>query len=432
MKTSKAAAAAIALLGGAAFLAGPASAQYAPQPRPTMPEPRQQAQPPAPSAQPAAPTRNYNLTRAERTAFQPVIVAINAADWAAATAALPAAIAAVRGNDAKYLVGQVRLQIGIGTNNTQLQSQGVDEMLASGGALPTELRALYENQLSFANAAGDTAKAQRALAQLDALNPNDPGRFVRQARIRVTASDWPGAIALYQQAMQAQQAIGQPIPVEWRQQIAGLAYRARQPQTVGYMREWLVAAPTPALWHDTLAIYGELGSANSALKLDIYRLMRAAGAMNSERDFVELSEAANEARAFGEVKAVLEEGLRRNLITANTGYARDRIGLATRRITDDRASLAGERTSVLAGRDGAAALRLGDAYFGYGEYGPAAELYRAAVQKGGADASLANTRLGAALALAGQRAEAEAAFRAVTGPRAELAQFWLLWLSTRG
>ena len=46
-----------------------------------------------------------------------------------------------------------------------------------------------------------------------------------------------------------------------------------------------------------------------------------------------------------------------------------------------------------------------------------------------ADANLANIRLGAALALAGKRAEAETAFRAVTGPRAELAQLWLLWLS---
>ena len=73
-------------------------------------------------------------------------------------------------------------------------------------------------------------------------------------------------------------------------------------------------------------------------------------------------------------------------------------------------------------------LRIADAYFSYGQYAQAAELYRAALQKG-ADANLANTRLGAALALAGQRAEAEAAFRAVTGPRAELAQFWLLWLS---
>ena len=58
----------------------------------------------------------------------------------------------------------------------------------------------------------------------------------------------------------------------------------------------------------------------------------------------------------------------------------------------------------------------------------AAALYRAALQKGSIDANLANTRLGMALALAGQKAEAEAAFKAVTGPRADIAGYWLVWL----
>jgi Flp pilus assembly protein TadD len=93
--------------------------------------------------------------------------------------------------------------------------------------------------------------------------------------------------------------------------------------------------------------------------------------------------------------------------------------------------LAGERSSALAGSNGGAALRVGDAVYSYGDYAQAAELYRAALQKGGQDANLVNTRLGAALAMAGQRAEAETAFRSVTGPRAELAQLWLVWLSGR-
>lgn len=425
MTTSQAALAAALLLGAAT----PALAQAPAYQRPQVPE----IQPPAqqPAAQPARPERQYNLNRAERTAFQPLVTAVHASNWVAAQAALPAAAAAARGNDAKYLLGQIRLQIGIGTQNRQLQSQGIDEMIASGGAQPHEMRALYENQLEFATAAGDTAKAARAMAQLDALSPNDPARFVRQARIRANANDAPGAIALYRQAMQMQTTNGQPIPVDWRQQIAALAYRARLPETSRLMREWLAVAPSQALWHDSLAIFAELNP-GSGMNLDVYRLVRAAGAMTSERDFVLLSEAANEVRAFGEVKAVLEEGLSRNLMTSNVAWARERVGVATRRAADDRSSLAGERTAALAGSDGAAALRLGDAYYGYGEYGPAAELYRAAMQKGGLDAGLVNTRLGTALALGGQRAEAEAAFRAVTtGPRAELAQFWLLWLQSR-
>ena len=44
----------------------------------------------------------------------------------------------------------------------------------------------------------------------------------------------------------------------------------------------------------------------------------------------------------------------------------------------------------------------GDTFYGYGEYAQAAELYRAALQKGGEDANLLNIRLGASLAGARQ------------------------------
>ena len=388
---------------------------------PAPQQPQQQA------AEPAQPTRPYNLSRQERTAFQPVLAAVAAGDWAGATAALPAAQEAARGNDAKYLVGQIHLQIGINTQNRALQSQAIDEMIASGGAQPSEMRALYENQMEFAIAANDTAKAQRAMAELDRVAPNDPNRYVRLAQIRANAHDYPGAMGLYQQAVQAQQRAGQPIPADWRRQIAALAYQTHLPDAMRYFREWLTAAPSPSSWHDVLALYAD---ANATQKLDTYRLMRAAGAMTSERDFIELSQAANEVRAFGEVKAVLEEGLRRNLIAQNAAYARERLAVTDRRVADDRGSLAEGRRAALAGNDAAAVLAMGDAYYGYGDYAPAAELYRAALQKG-ADAGTANIRLGAALAMGGQRAEAETAFRAVTGPRAELAQLWLLWLSTR-
>jgi tetratricopeptide (TPR) repeat protein len=374
--------------------------------------------------------RNYSLSADECEAVAPVLQAIGAGDWATARAAIPAAQAAARSADARYVVAQALLRIGVETEDPRVQAQAVDDLIASGGAEPAEMRALYENQLGLALAAGDTAKAEQAQARLDAMNPNDPARFVRQAQIRVRANDLPGAITLYQQAIQGAQTAGQAVPVEWRQRIAGLAYQARLPDTLRYMREWLEAAPSPGAWHDTLAIYAEQGG-NNALKLDTYRLMRAAGAMTSERDFVQYAEAANEARAFGEVVAVLEEGFSRNAITTNAEYARGRLGQASGRVANDRASLPDERRAALGGRDSQVLMRLADAYFGYGQYADAAELYRAALERG-ADANVANTRLGAALALAGQRAEAEAAFRAVSGPREELASLWLLWLSRRG
>jgi hypothetical protein len=53
------------------------------------------------------------------------------------------------------------------------------------------------------------------------------------------------------------------------------------------------------------------------------------------------------------------------------------------------------------------------------------------LQKGSVDANVVNTRLGIALAMAGHKAEAETAFKAVGGARAEVANFWLIWLGQR-
>jgi tetratricopeptide (TPR) repeat protein len=422
MTTTKAALTVMLMIGGAT----PALAQYgggssAPQ----------QIQQPTPREQPAAqqpsgpPQREFHFSRAEQTALAPLLTAVRASNWAAATAALPAADAAARGADAKYTIAQVRLRIGISTNDTALQSRAIDDLIASGGAQPTEMANLYRQQLQFARTAGDNAKADRAMAQLTALNPNDTSLIEAEAIRKGNAHDYAGAIADYQRAIQITRTTNQPVPEQWRRQLVALAYNGHLPQLAGFVREWLTSAPTPGNWHDGIAIFAEQ---NAGMKLDAFRLMRAASAMNSEGDFIQFSQAANGVRAFGEVQAVLQDGLQRNLIVRNAPYARETLALATRRATDDRASLAESRRSALAG-NAAAALSMGDAYYGYGQYAEAAELYRAALQKG-TDANVGNLRLGAALAQGGQRPQAEAAFRAVTGPGADLAQLWLLWLST--
>jgi len=431
MTISKAALAASLMLGGAPALA---QTDYA---RPTMTESHVQAatQPPAPGqqpAQPAAPQRQYDLSRAERAALNPALQATQASNWAAAQAALPAAQAAARGADAKYLVGQLQVQIGLGTQNTQLQSAGVDAMIASGSAPAAQMLPLYNNQARFAADAGDVAKADQALDHVIALSTTDPLAIPRAAQFWVERNNATHALEYFRHAVAAEEAAGHPVSVEVRRQQLAMAYRAHAPETLALSRAYLAATPTTQGWHDALEIYRQLTpGVDDRLSLDIYRLMRAAGALSSERDFVVYAELANSGAMFGEVKTVLEAGFANNAIRpANAAAERVRLNEATQRAASDRTSLAGERTTALAGSNGGSALRVGDALFSYGEYGQAAELYRAALQKGGLDANLVNTRLGAALALGGQRAEAETAFRAVTGPRAELAQLWLLWLST--
>jgi len=154
--------------------------------------------------------------------------------------------------------------------------------------------------------------------------------------------------------------------------------------------------------------------------------------LGGEHEYLAFARALSEAGLPGEAKAVLDEGTERGRIDATKPAISTLAAGINRRATTDRAALARQRTAALAAAGtGRSARAAGDAHYGFGMYAEAAELYRAALQKGGEDADLVNSRLGAALALAGRRAEAEAALQAVTGPRADLAGFWLTWLARR-
>jgi len=75
------------------------------------------------------------------------------------------------------------------------------------------------------------------------------------------------------------------------------------------------------------------------------------------------------------------------------------------------------------------ALATGDAFYGFANYAKAAELYKKAQGAANVDAATVNLRLGAALAMAGDKAAAAEAFNAVQGgPRGALAKYWLAFI----
>ena len=433
MKISKAALAAALITAGSSLLIQtvPADAQVFDSLR-NRQRKQQQPQQQQPQQQQQQQGRIGELSREESAAILPLYQAVQAQDWTAASAALPAAQAGARTPYGRYVVGQLMLNLATNTQNQALQNQAVDAMLASGGAPPEALDSLIRLQVDAALAARNFAGAEPGLTRLVEMNPNDVDMIVRLAQVKTQLNKSQEAGALLQRALQVSEASGATPAESLYRTLLNNAFTARNAEPAMELARSLVQAyPTPTNWRDALIIYRELGRPDQGSQLDLYRLMRAAGGMTSERDFVEYAEAANRARVFGEVKTALDEALARNAITAaNMTYARETLAQANRRIDADRASLPGERTAALAGSDAQLVMRLADAYYGYGQYADAAELYRAALQKGG-DAGLVNMRLGTALAMAGQRAEAEAAFRAVTGPRAELARLWLLWLARR-
>lgn len=395
-------------------------------------------------AQSAAQTpRALQLSRAEREALNSLRTAAAGTDRAAQDSALTAARAAASSVDARYATASLAYQIARSRGDARGMNTAADEMLATNLPQGAERAALLASQVSRAYSANDLQRADRLLAQMVEAQPDNPAVLADHGQFKARMGDRPASVALFQRALAAQRAVGQPAPESWYQRALAVAVDGRlMPQSAALGRELVVNYPSAMNWRDALLALrvGEpprpAGGApapppaDPALDLDLRRMARAAEALAGERDYLEFAQALTRASLAGEAKAVLDEGVSRNMLDPAEPLVRQQLTAVTARAAQERAGLAALRTRAMAG-DAAAMIAAGDAHFGNGQYLPAAELYRAALQRGAADPALVNTRLGAALALGGQRAGAEAAFGAVTGPRAGLAGYWTAWLARR-
>ncbi|HEV2078492.1 MAG TPA: hypothetical protein VGR19_01145 [Allosphingosinicella sp.] len=375
-----------------------------------------------------------SLNRAERASLLALTTAFNAGDYAAARAALPAARAAATSADARHYVAQYDYQIAVQTNDYRAQTNALQALISGGRVPAAAVPALYAQMGSVAyNHIRDYGLAERAFAAQVEAAPNSAEGMLNLARVKIDLKKPHEAQPLLVRAIQVHTASGQRAPESWYKMALDLAYRSRNAAQVAALGPAFVAAyPSSQNWRDVLLMQRELQPGDAASDLDLFRLMRAARALGGERDYFDLAAALAAAGHHAEAKAVIEEGASARMVDTGKGTARDLLTRANPRVTQERPTLAGLQTRAMADASGALALKTADTLMGYGEYAKAAMLYRAALEKGSVDSNLVNTRLGTALALAGQRTEAETALRAVSGPRQNLASYWLAWLSQRG
>ncbi len=385
------------------------------------------AQQPLSPAQPSV--RQLALSKEERAALAPLQAAVAARDWAVAATALPAALAGARGTDARYIVARLQLQMALDTQNIALQSQAIDALVATGGVASVDLPPLLQNQAALAAGNGKYEKAEAIYTRLLELDPNNVEALRDLAKIKVDLRKPGEAVTLLDRAIAVREAVGQRAPESWYIFALRLAVDGKMTAQAGKLgRELATAYPTAENWRDVALAYFDLNRPGDPASLDVWRLMRAAGALAGERDFLQFAQAANSAGLAAEAKAVLDEGVARKMVDPAKTMFKELLAASSKKAAAERAGLGGRQTAAMAASAGAMALSAGDAFFGYGNYTTAATLYGAAIQKGGVDGAVANIRLGAALALAGRRPEAEATFRSVIGPGSDLAALWLAWL----
>ena len=398
----------------------------------------------------AATTNGLNvgaLTAAVRTAGGLVQTAMAATppDLATAEAQLGAADAAARNDDDHYLVQQLRVQLeaakfnaapATGRNPAAL-SAAIDALASNPRTPATQQGTLVYTEAGFYYDAHRYAQALPLLLRARQLGVTNPDLNLQIAQSKLQTNDVAGGVADLQTAIAAERAAGRKPSENWyRIAINALMNAHMNDQLASWLRMWLVDYPAPANWHDSILIMGLQGpnaaSLTSRQRLDLYRLMRATRSLTAQRDYLEYADAAANVGQVTEARAVIQQGRSSGAVPATDSTATAVLTRANAGIAALRPLAAQEAAARASGANGSTAMQVGDFYLGAGEYAKAADLYRLALQRGGVDAGQTNLHLGMALALAGNRAEAQAALALVPAgtPNAPIATLWTTYAAT--
>jgi len=356
------------------------------------------------------------------------------ADVAALVAKVDPMLAAVKSPDDKFGAGGLLVAIGLAAKDTALQRKGVLLELDSGKA-PADLAGkLHVYAAQFAYDAKDfadvRAQVQAALAtgykdiQLEVLAADS---FFQEKKI-------PEGLAALKTVIEHAKASGVKTDESWYRRGLGGSEDTSNGEYGAYYAAGLVTDfPTPQNWSLAIAVVRDTHKYNLAETLDILRLLPRLNAFQTDREYLDYIEAADPIRNPEEVKNVADAGIAAGKLKATTPFVADAVRISSGRLAADRAAL--PDLDKLAHAPNAKTTTIGsagDAYLGFAQPAKAIELYKLALSRPDVDKAVVNTRLGIALYDAGDYAGAKAAFSAVDGPRAALAQLWLVQVAAKG
>ena len=414
-------------LATAVLAATPAVAQYgggynsAPPPPPTVPQTDQ-------PKQGKDQDQGQRKLKPSSKALKPLSelqAAIKSKDEAAIAAKLAAAQAVVSTNEDRAILAQLQLQHAADKNDTAGAMAAMDMILASGVLQPAEAAPLLKNLSGLRFNAKQYDQAAAVIDKRLQLEPNDIDAIGLLAETRNAQGRVPDAVAALQRGIQLQSTGGRKPDEAWVKRAAALAYGAKLANAPELARQWVAAYPSPTSWRNSIAILRNTTHPDTEGALDLLRLESVTGALTDPNDYQLYATAAAQQGNFVEALAILNQGASaKHIDPASADFSDLFTGLKAKPQATE-ADLAEATKSAPAA---STLVRIGDRYYGLGNYAKAAETYRAALAKPGGDANVGNLHLGMALARSGDKAGAAAAFAKVGGPLAEIAKYWLVYV----
>lgn len=381
-----------------------------------------------------------------RKAFSESQAAFTANDFATADAKLNEAAAVAQSPDEKYLTGKMTLQIGLKTNNKDMQMKGIQDALASGKSTPTE--AVTFNSFLGENAlvAKDFASARKHLSAAEQAGQNNPinlfqlaeahfgeaiaksgGRSIDAANSPLAAQGLP----YLQRAVEAQLAGDKQYAASWAKRGFQIA-RATKTDSTTWAQLLLRADSGNSAWNEVVrAVQSDNRNFTSEQSLDAMRLLRMAGGLTTANDYREYIEAAGAARRPTEVLAVIQEGKAAGVVSDSDAFIKDQATQASSSRAEYIETLPDSVRDSRGKASATVTLATADALLANEQYAEAEELAGLALTKNVEDKERAMMVQAIAQIAQGKYAPARQALAGVTGARAPIAKLWTLYVDQK-
>ncbi|MBK5263667.1 MAG: hypothetical protein JJE34_00325 [Alphaproteobacteria bacterium] len=369
-------------------------------------------------------TPDYVLGNDFRMAARNVQAAMDMGDTVTASARMGSLEAVARTGPEKYAAAALHMQLAAKQADLTGQRKALSAMLESGGAPESDIPYLRYLAGYFSFMLNELNDCVAQITYARQLGYVSPQAMLILADAHLRMGKYPEGMAFLSQAMAQQRAAGGNVDASWYDRAASFAYKSKDwSGLASWYRQKIMQYPAPENWRSAISNYLDNPALTSAMKLDLYRLISASDALASERDYQAYAQAAVDNGQYGEAKVVIEAGRADSTLLTGEAVTAGLYKTVGARAGKDKVKLATQAAKVSTAGEAA------NGYLALGEYGRAAGLYRTALTQSSADTGQINTRLGIALARSGDREGARQMLSAVTGPWADIAQFWLLWAS---
>ncbi|MCK0099531.1 hypothetical protein MWU38_09060 [Qipengyuania sp. S6317L1] len=365
--------------------------------------------------------------------YQPLneLMGTEGSDLASQRAQFDALAGLLNTPDEKIAGGGLMFNSGVRLQDPALQLKGMEAMLASGMVEAANTGRYNFIAYQLADRQNMVAKARTYLQA--AIDNNFTAENINPASLRIAMmesyfgnSEFDAGIKYLNDAIAEQKAAGQTVDEAWYRRGISVAYENElTPAVYEIAAMWLSDFPSETNWRDSINIARNLNNFTPAEMLDLFRLSRQTGALNTASDYDFYIEVADARRLPSEVKSVIEEGKAAGILVDSNLYMVEQLGVANGRIASDRADLPALEADASAANAGLrTVVAAGDAFLSYGEYDKAVKFYERAVAMPGVELGEELNRLAIAQIGAGDYAAARESLSRITGTRKPLAMLW--------